>query len=311
MTTPPMLQVGPLMPFFERALVDTYGIVRLPDDRGSFLEERGKEFQIAVTSGKQGVSAELIKALPNLGAIVNFGVGYDTTDVEAAQSRGILISNTPDVLTDCVADIAIGLLIDTLRHISAADRFVRRGDWLTRGYPLTTKVSGRKVGIVGLGRIGQAIATRLEGFGCEISYHNRFKRMDPSYTYCDSPADLAEQCDVLVIAAAGGADSAGLIGARELAALGPAGFLINIARGSVIDQDALVAALTGGAIAGAGLDVFADEPQVPQELIDLDNVVLLPHLASGTHETREAMAELALRNIAQFIDDGSLVTPVS
>lgn len=309
-TTPPMLQVGPLMPFFETTLVDTYGIVRLPDDPGTFLEERGKEFQIAVTSGKQGVSAELIEALPNLGAIVNFGVGYDTTDVEAAKARGIAVSNTPDVLTDCVADIALGLLIDTLRHISAADRFVRRGDWLTRGYPLTTKVSGRKVGIVGLGRIGQAIATRLEGFGCEISYHNRSQREGVSYAYCDSPVALAEQCDVLVIAAAGGADSAGLIGAGELAALGPEGYLINIARGSVIDQNALVTALAGGGIAGAGLDVFADEPHVPEELLGLDNVVLLPHLASGTHETREAMAELALKNIAQFIDDGSLVTSV-
>lgn len=305
-----MLQVGPLMPFFESELVETYNIVRLPENAESFLQERGKEFEVAVTSGKQGVNAELIAALPNLGAIINFGVGYDATDVEAAKARGIVVSNTPDVLTDCVADLAIGLLIDTLRHLSASDRFVRRGDWLEGGYPLTTKVSGRKVGIVGLGRIGRAIATRLEGFGCEISYNNRSKRADVPYAYCASVHELAEHCDVVIVAASGGAGSVGLIDADELRALGPDGYLINIARGSVIDQDALVEALVSGGIAGAGLDVFTDEPHVPQELFGLDNVVLLPHLASGTVETRQAMAALALDNIAQFIADGNLVTPI-
>lgn len=310
MSTPRMLQVGPLMPFFERDLVDAYDIVRLPDDAQAFLAERAGEFEIAVTSGKNGVGADLIAALPRLRAIINFGVGYDTTDVDAATARGIVVSNTPDVLTDCVADLAVGLLIDTLRQITAADRFVRSGAWRERSFPLTRKVSGRKVGIVGLGRIGQAIATRLKGFGCDISYHNRSERPGVPYAYCSSARELAEGCDVLVVAAAGGAASVGLIGADELKALGPDGHLINIARGTVVDQEVLVDALLSGAIAGAGLDVYADEPHVPERLLELDNVVLLPHLASGTVETRQAMAALALDNIAQFIADGTLVTPV-
>ncbi|MFY9635368.1 MAG: 2-hydroxyacid dehydrogenase, partial [Cellulosimicrobium cellulans] len=235
----------------------------------------------------------------------------DTTDVAQAAERGIAVSNTPDVLNDCVADTAMALYLDVLRQTSAADRFVRRGDWLGKGnFPLATKASGKRVGILGLGRIGRVIARRLEGFDCAISYHSRNPVDGVAYEYKASPRDLAEGCDVLIVAAAGGPDSARLVDAGVIEALGPNGYLINIARGSVVDEDALVAALLGGRLAGAGLDVFADEPKVPEDLLALDNVVLLPHLGSGTHETRAAMAELTLANLRRFAAEGTLVTAV-
>lgn len=265
---------------------------------------------VAVTSGVWGVRAEHLDRLPGLGAVVNFGVGYDSTDVAEAARRGVAVSNTPDVLTDCVADTAIGLVIDVMRGFSAADRFVRRGDWTTGVPPLARRVSGSRVGIVGLGRIGLAIAQRLEAFGTTIGYHNRRPRTDVSYRYADSVLDLARGSDVLVLAAAGGASSRHLVDAEVLDALGPDGFLVNVARGSVVDQDALVAALEQGRIAGAGLDVFADEPHVPDALLGRDDVVLLPHIGSATVETRAAMTELALANVERFLTDGALVTPV-
>ncbi|UXA14426.1 2-hydroxyacid dehydrogenase [Mycobacterium sp. SMC-8] len=309
-----VLQVGPLMPSLARTLADDYAARRLPiepAERTAFLAEHGAEITAVVTSGRTGVDAVLMDALPNLGAVINFGVGYDTTDVDAAATRGIGVSNTPDVLTDCVADTAVGLMIDTLRQFSAADRYVRAGRWPVDGmYPLTRQVSNTDVGIIGLGRIGTAIAVRLSAFGCTISYHNRHEVTDSPYTYAASPAELASRVDVLIVAAAGGAGTRGLVSSEVLDALGPQGYLINIARGSVVDQEALVAALVQGRLAGAGLDVFADEPQVPEELFGLDNVVLLPHVASGTVQTRAAMEALTLRNLDSFLKTGTLVTPV-
>jgi lactate dehydrogenase-like 2-hydroxyacid dehydrogenase len=264
-----------------------------------------------VTSGRSGVDADLMAALPRLGAVVNFGVGYDTTDVDAAAELGIGVSNTPDVLTDCVADTAVGLMIDTLRQFSAADRYVRAGRWtVTSNYPLTRQVSQSRVGIIGLGRIGTAIAKRLSAFGCSISYHNRHVVDDSPYKYVSSPAELARNVDVLIVAAAGGSGSRQLVSREVLDALGADGYLINIARGSVVDEDALVEALTAGRLAGAGLDVFADEPNVPEALLSLDNVVLLPHVGSGTVQTRAAMEQLTLRNLDEFLRSGRLVTPV-
>ncbi|QTG81239.1 2-hydroxyacid dehydrogenase [Arthrobacter crystallopoietes] len=313
-TTQAVLQVGPLMPAVQDPITTEYGAVRLPDDadeRAAFLAARGAEFGVAVTSGRFGVGTELMNQLPHLRAVINFGVGYDTTDVAQAAERGIAVSNTPDVLNDCVADTALALYLDVLRRISTADRYVRRGDWLSKGnFPLATKASGKRVGIVGLGRIGKVIARRLEGFDCLISYHNRRPVDGVSYEYQDSLIDLARDSDVLIVAAAGGPDSAGLISAEVIEALGRDGYLINIARGSVVDESALAAALVKGKLAGAGLDVFADEPKVPVELLGLDNVVVLPHLGSGTHETRADMAQLALANLKRFMDDGTLETPV-
>lgn len=309
-----VLQVGPLKPSLAETLRTRYDAQVLPDDaaaRADFLAGHGADITAVVTSGRTGVDATLMAELPRLGAVVNFGVGYDTTDVEAAEARGVGVSNTPDVLTDCVADTAVGLLIDTMRQFSAADRYVRAGRWPAEGnYPLTRQVSNTKVGIIGLGRIGSAIAKRLSAFGCEISYHNRREVTESPYTYVASPVELAAAVDVLVVAAAGGSSTKKLVDGAVLDALGARGYLINIARGSVVDEVALVAALQGGRIAGAGLDVFADEPEVPAELFALDNVVLLPHVGSGTVETRAAMEDLTLRNLDEFLASGRLVTPV-
>lgn len=306
-----ILQVGPLMKPLEVSLQGEFSVVRLPQSgHQDFLDARTQKFELAVTSGKVGVKGDLIRALPELRAIVNFGVGYDATDVATAREHGVAISNTPDVLTDCVADIAIGLVIDAMRGISAADRFVRRGQWTAGSFPLATKVTGKRIGIVGLGRIGRAIAKRLEGFNATVAYHSRRQLQDVAYEYVGSVEELASRSDVLIVAAAGGPNSAGLVSREVLAALGPQGFLVNIARGSVVDQHALIDALVEGTIAGAGLDVFADEPRVPQELMALENVVLLPHLASGTIETRQAMSELVIANVRQFVADGTLRTPI-
>ncbi|MGV0770966.1 2-hydroxyacid dehydrogenase [Mycobacterium syngnathidarum] len=308
-----VLQVGSLKPSLAETLRTSYDAFALPDgpERAAFLAEHGATIAAVVTSGRTGVDAELMSALPNLGAVVNFGVGYDTTDIEAAAARNVVVSNTPDVLSDCVADTAVGLLIDTMRQFSAADRYLRAGRWANGGnYPLTHKVSGARVGIIGLGRIGQAIATRLVAFGCPISYHNRREVAGSPYTYVTSAVELARQVDALIVAAAGGSGTRHLVDRDVLDALGPDGYLVNIARGSVVDEQALVDALTGGRLAGAGLDVFTDEPNAPEALLSLDNVVLLPHVGSGTVETRAAMEALTLANLDRFLETGDLVTPV-
>jgi lactate dehydrogenase-like 2-hydroxyacid dehydrogenase len=310
-----VLQVGPLKPSLAETLRVRYDALALPEDRADrtdFLGRHGDDVIAVVTSGRSGVDATLMTALPHLGAVVNFGVGYDTTDVDAAAARGIGVSNTPDVLTDCVADTAVGLMIDVMRQFSAADRYVRAGRWpVTGNYPLTRQVSNTRVGIIGLGRIGTAIAKRLSAFGCLISYHNRHEVEGSPHRYVDSPVQLARGVDVLVVAAAGGSGTVKLVDGAVLDALGADGFLVNIARGSVIDEPVLIDALRRGRLAGAGLDVFVDEPNVPDELLAMDNVVLLPHVASGTVETRTAMEELTLRNLDAFLKTGQLVTPVS
>lgn len=314
-TAKQIVRVGPVNPTVAKALAEEYHTLVLPTaaaERQEFLAEHGSNIRLAVCSGKIGVDSELMRQLPQLEAIINFGVGYDATDVAQAKERNIPISNTPDVLTDCVADTALGLYLMTLRSLGAAERFVRDNSWSGgENFPLTTRASGKKVGVLGLGRIGQAIATRLEAFGCEIHYHNRNAKPDSNYTYHSSATELAANTDVLMIAAAGGPESANLVDASVLDAVGPEGFLINIARGSVIDEPALVAALKAKTIAGAGLDVFAHEPQVPTELLALDNVVLLPHLGSGTHETRADMADVVMQNLRSYLKDATLVTPVA
>ena len=299
--------VGAMQAELVAALRDEFGAVPLEE-----LEaDAAAAVVVAVTTYLWGVRVEHLDQLPELRAVVNFGVGYDSTDVAEAARRGVVVANTPDVLTDCVADAAVGLLIDVMRGFSAADRFVRRGEWAGGAEPaLARRVTGARVGILGLGRIGSAIARRLEGFDCVISYHNRHERSDVGYRYAATPAALAEGCDVLVVAAAGGDDSRHLVDREVLDALGN-GFLVNIARGSVVNERELVAALEGGRLAGAGLDVYADEPHVPAALLDRDDVVLLPHVGSATVETRAAMVELALDNVRRFLADGTLVTPVS
>lgn len=310
-----ILRVGPVNPSVAQSLEDEFASLVLPEpgtEREEFLSTHGQQIRVAVCSGRFGVDTQLMQQLLNLEAIINFGVGYDATDVQQAEARSIKISNTPDVLNDCVADTALGLYLSTLRGLSSAERFVRQGSWEPgKNFPLATRASGKKVGILGLGRIGQAIASRLEAFGCEIHYHNRNQKSDSSYMYHQSAAELAAATDVLIVAAAGGPGSAKLVSSEVLEAIGPDGFIINIARGSVIDEQALVQALASGSIAGAGLDVFEKEPSIPAELLSLENVVLLPHIGSGTRETRADMASLTLDNLRQYLADRTLITPIS
>ncbi|WP_301147459.1 2-hydroxyacid dehydrogenase [Mycobacterium simiae] len=307
-----VLRIGIFEPTFEQELSARYEIPSLPagPERTEFLAERGERFRVVVTSGLGGVDAHTIAALPNLQAIVNNGAGVDRIDLQAARRRGIGVSNTPDVLSDTVADTALGLILMTLRRFGAADRYVRAGRWAREGpFGYARDVSGLQVGILGLGRIGSAIATRLLGFDCAIAYHNRHRIDDVPYRYAESPLELAESVDVLVVATSGDAATRHLVNRRVLEALGPEGYLINIARGSVVDQDALVELVAGGGLGGAGLDVFADEPRVPEALFDLDNVVLFPHIGSATARTRRAMALLAIRNLESYLSTGKLVTP--
>jgi lactate dehydrogenase-like 2-hydroxyacid dehydrogenase len=311
--TDAVLRIGGLEPTFAEELDARYEIPALPGgpQRAAFLAEHAADIRVVVTSGHPGVDADTIAALPNLEAIVNSGAGVDAIDLEAAKRRGIGVSNTPDVLSDTVADTALGLILMTLRRFGAADRYVREGRWARDGpFPYGRDVSGLQVGILGLGRIGSAIATRLLGFDCAIAYHNRHRIEGSPYRYAESPAELAESVDVLVVATTGDHRNRKLVDRAVLEALGPDGYLINIARGSVVDQDALVESLAGGALGGAGLDVFVDEPHVPDELLALDNVVLFPHIGSATARTRRAMALLAIRNLDSYLDSGELLTPV-
>ena len=310
---PRLLQHGRLMASLEAALAehfDVHPLWREPDPR-AFLAARGGEFVGLATSARFGADRALMAALPRLAVIANFGVGVDTIDLEAARERRVAVANTPDVLTDCVADLAFGLVIDVARGLSAADRFVRRGDWLRGPFPLASRVSGKRLGIVGLGRIGAAIARRAGGFDMPVRYHNRRPVEGTPHQYEARLPALAEWADFLVVACSGGAATRHLVSRPVIDALGPAGFLVNISRGSVVDEAALVEALQAGRIAGAGLDVFEDEPNVPATLFALDNVVLLPHIASATRETRQAMADCVVANLRSWFDHGRLLTPVA
>lgn len=281
-------------------------------DPAACIAQYREDIQVLATSAFNAASTDFLEQFPRLKAICNLGVGYDNIDIAYAQARGLVVSNTPDVLDDCVADLAWGLIIATLRGMGMAERFVRDGRWTSRlaSVPLGHRVTGKRLGIVGLGRIGLAIAQRAQGFAMPVRYHNRRPRSDSAYEYADSLHALAEWADVLVIATTGGPGTRHLIDAKVLQALGPDGFLINVARGSVIDEAALVDALTHHRIAGAGLDVYDDEPNVPASLLGLDNVVLMPHIASATVETRRAMVELLLDNLCDYAATGQLRTPV-
>jgi lactate dehydrogenase-like 2-hydroxyacid dehydrogenase len=308
-----VLRIGGLERSFEDELAARYEIPKLPDGpgRAQFLAQHAADIRVVLTNGHPGVDADTIAALPNLEVIVNNGAGVDSIDLAAAKRRGIGVSNTPDVLSDTVADTALGLILMTLRRFGAAERYVRAGRWTRNGqFPYARDLSGLQVGILGLGRIGSAIATRLLGFDCAIAYHNRHRIEGSPYRYAESPVELAESVDVLVVATTGDHKTRSLVDRTVLEALGPEGYLINVARGSVVDQAALVELVAGGGLAGAGLDVFVDEPNVPPELFTLDNVVLFPHIGSATARTRRAMALLAIRNLDSYLNSGKLVTPV-
>lgn len=307
-----VLQIGPLSERFNANLAARYAVTPLwqQTDPLAFLREQGEQFELLVSSARFGCSAEQLQCLPNLRAICSFGVGYDPYPLELLRERGILISTTPDVLNDCVADLAMGLIIDTARRMSQSDRFVRAGNWPHATFPLARKVSGKRLGIVGLGRIGEALVQRASGFAMSVRYHNRKPLADCPHPYESSLIELARWADFLVLTCPGGAATQHLIGREVLEALGPDGILINVARGSVVDEPALITALQSGALGGAGLDVYAAEPQVPLALRELDNVVLLPHIGSGSEETRLQMEELVLANLQAFLEQGQLLTPL-
>jgi len=306
-----ILQLCPLTPFLEGELARRFTLHRFFEmqDKAGFLAAGSAGIRGVVTGGHLGIPADLAAALPNLEVVAINGVGFDKVDLVEAKRRGFRVSNTPDVLTADVADLALGLILAHGRQLPRADAYVRASQWLSGDMGLSTRVSGRRYGIFGLGRIGMAIAKRLEGFDARISYSARTKR-DVPYAYHQTLVGLAADCDVLIIAAAATAQTRHIVNAEVLDALGPNGTLVNVARGSLVDEKALVAALRDGRVGGAALDVFEDEPRAPQDLFDMDNVVLAPHLGSATHETRRAMAGLVLANLDAHFSGKPLPTAV-
>ena len=261
--------------------------------------------------GHARVDGKLMDALPKLEIISNFGVGVDQIDLEAAKKRGIIVTNTPNVLNECVADCAMSLVLNTLRKFPGSESYLRAANWAARGpYPLTTSLGGKVMGVLGLGRIGEAIAQRAQAFGMKIRYYNRNRKNVP-YDYDPDLVTLAKNSDVLMVVTPGGAGTAKLVNAAVLDALGPRGYLINVARGSVVDEMVLLRYLQEKKIAGAGLDVFENEPKVPAEFFTLDNAVLYPHVASATVETRKAMGDLQVENLHLHFAGKPVKTPIS
>ncbi|CAJ1951149.1 unnamed protein product [Sphenostylis stenocarpa] len=307
-----VLLVTPVLPYLEQELDKRYKLFRAWDypETAQLLAQHATSIQAVVGNSGAGADAEMIEALPKLEIVSCFSVGVDKVDLEKCREKGIRVTNTPHVLTDDVADLAIGLMLTLLRRICECDRFVRSGKWKHGDYKLTTKFSGKTVGILGLGRIGQAIAKRAEGFNCSICYYSRTEKRNSKYKYYPSVVELASNCDVLVVACPLTEETHHIINREVINALGPKGFLINIGRGKHVDEPELVSALVEGRLAGAGLDVFENEPVVPEELFGLENVVIVPHIGSGTLETRTAMADLVLGNLEAHFLGKPLLTPL-
>ncbi len=306
--TQEIMQVSPLPPFMMKALQEADYIVH----DHTHIKDPGALSKVTalIGTGAAKVDKQLLTMLPNVQLVAICGVGYDGVDVTACKEKGIVVTHTPGVLTDDVADMAMGLVLSIGRRIPQADKFVRQGDWVDDEFPLRNKVSGTRMGIVGMGRIGRAIAKRAAAFDMRIAYSGRVAKADVPHVFYETVTQLAANVDYLVIAVPGGDDTKHMIGASALQALGSKGYLINIARGSVVDQPVLVQALKDKTIAGAALDVFWDEPTIDPELRRLPNVVLTPHIASATVETRQAMAALTLDNLQAFYERRALPTPV-
>jgi lactate dehydrogenase-like 2-hydroxyacid dehydrogenase len=279
-------------------------------DKARLLAEVAPRIRGIQATGSATVDAAMIDRLPKLEIIACCGVGYDGIDVAAARRRKVIVTNTPDVLNDAVADLAMGLLIAAARGIATGDRFVRAGRWLSGNLPLQKHVSGKRLGIVGMGRIGRVIAKRAAGFDLRIAYHARHKVADVPFPHYARLVDLARDSDFLLLIVPGGKGTFHLVNEEVLRALGPKGILVNIARGSVVDEQALVRCLQEGALGGAALDVFEDEPRVPEALWKMDNVVLVPHIGSHTHETRAAMGDLTIDNLVAHFSGRPVPTPV-
>ncbi|MEM7042583.1 MAG: 2-hydroxyacid dehydrogenase [Pseudomonadota bacterium] len=306
----PVLLRCPLMPVIQEKLEAGYDVHPVFDMADPKLEAIAGDIRAVVTGGHLGAPTDVMERLPNLEMVAINGVGFDKVDLDMAKERSIRVSNTPDVLTADVADLAIGLTLALTRKITEGDSHVRSGAWLEGNIGLGRKFSGLRYGIFGLGRIGKAIARRLAGFDVEIAYCDIAEQPDSGFAYCSSAAALAAEVDVLIVAAAASGSTEKIIGKTVLDALGKDGLLVNVARGSIVDEPALVQAITSGSIAGAALDVFADEPRVPAALIESDRVVLTPHIASGTVDTRLAMGNLMLANLEAFAAGKDLITPV-
>lgn len=299
-----VLILAPVMDSLTEKLEQQFSVEKYfeQDDPHSFLANKGKGIVGLVTRGDFGAKNSVLELLPDLKVISVFGVGTDAIDLDYTADKNIHVEITEGVLTDDVADMALALLLATSRNICQADQFVRDGKWPNGGFPLSSKVSGKRVGIFGMGQIGQAIARRALGFDMTVAYASNHKKPELPYTFYPDVKQLAAESDVLIIAVSGGPKSAGIIDKSVFNALPNSALVINISRGSVINQGDLIQALTDKQIAGAGLDVFAEEPQVPQELIAMNNVVLQPHLGSATHETRQAMSEKVLSNLHKNLD---------
>lgn len=307
-----VLMACPMNPYLEDELSKRFNLFRFWSfpDRAHFLSQNAAAIRAVVGNAFAGADASLIDALPRLEIVASYSVGLDKIDLGKCKERGIRVSNTPDVLTDDVADLAIALMLAVLRRIPQCDQYVRAGQWKKGDFRLTTRFSGKRVGIIGLGRIGSAIATRAEAFNCPIAYYSRTKKADSNYTYYPSVVELAFNCDILVVACALTEETRHIVNREVMDALGPKGYLINIGRGPHVDEPELVSALAEGRLGGAGLDVFENEPHVPEELFELDNVVLLPHVGSGTVETRKDMADIVLGNLEAHFNGKPLLTPV-
>jgi hydroxypyruvate reductase len=279
-------------------------------EKNSFFEKHAPKVRGLATFGPMAVDGKLMDQLPKLEIISNFGVGVDAINLDDAKKRKIIVTNTPDVLNECVADTALALVLNTLRKFPQSEQHLRAGNWASRGpYSLTTSVGGKVLGVLGLGRIGEAVAKRAMACGMTIRYHNRHKK-DVPYPYDPDPVTLAKNSDVLMVVTPGGPETSRLVNEKVLQALGPDGYLVNIARGSVVDEPVLLRYLKEKKIAGAGLDVYADEPRVPPEFFTLDNAVIFPHVASATVETRKAMGDLQVENLRRHFAGKPVLTRV-
>ena len=309
-----LIMVGPKKQLFVERLAPAYNVHVLNDvtDREAFLAEMADRVRaLAVTYSSEKVSAEFMQRLPKLEIVSSFGVGYDHVDAKWAGAHGIVVTNTPDVLNEEVADTALGLLLCTVREFPQAERYLRAGKWEQKSYPLSgATLRDRTAGIVGMGRIGRAIARRLDAFGVPVVYHSRRPVAGVSYRHYPDLVAMAKDVDILVVIVPGGAETRNMINAQVLEALGPNGILINVARGSVVDEPALVKALQDKKIRAAGLDVFVHEPKVPKELMEMDNVVLFPHLGSASVYTRTQMDYLVVDNLLSWAAGKGPLTPV-
>lgn len=308
---PEILMPGPMLQSCMDALADACVVHRLWEapDPAAMLAEVAPRVRAIATA--KGCDAGLIAALPKLELIASFGVGYDSVDVAAAQARGVRVTNTPDVLNDAVAELTIGLMVALARRLPQSDAYVRAGRWAREGaMPLTRQLTGSKAGILGLGRIGKEIARRLEAMRVEVSYHGRAEQIGQPYRYYPDLAAMARDVDWLVVIAPATPQTIGVVDRNVLSALGPEGHLVNVARGSLVDEAALVDLLGTGALGGAALDVFADEPHPTPALLAMENVVLAPHIGSATHHTRWAMGDVVVRNIAAHFAGKPLISPV-